>query len=140
MKPTSIKLQKDFGVLVNNAGKLVLKEFDYRTEAVTFARKLDEFENVEYEIIERAITGIEGRSTSLAFKQIPSRTAPGGYYFKVQPVEKKRGHLFCTECHDYKQFKKLPWEHGSVFNCCPDCGITTNDFNIKTANELWPVR
>jgi hypothetical protein len=137
MQIGKIKLDKPFGVLVKTSQKTVLKQFDSEEEALAFGRQLMKFDNVEFEIIEKPTKGIHGRENSPAFVKIPTDKVPEGYYYKCIPVRPLKGHLFCTECHDYKKFVKEKDEYGSEFHVCPDCGIPDTDFYIKTANNLW---
>lgn len=87
---------------------------------------------------------ISGRRNSLAFEPIYNkkkgdylRDPHGEIIYRSIPVPPKKGYLFCTECHDYKKFKNLPDKYGNVLKRCVECGISINDFHIKTANRLW---
>lgn len=137
MKKADIKLDKPFGVIVTVGGKTVLKQFDIRDEAEAFGYQLDEHKNVEYEILERPTRGVAGRPYSDAYIAIKTDRVPGGVWYKCVPVRQHKGYLFCTNCHDYKKFHKEKDEYGSVFNCCPDCGLPDTDSDVKTANGLW---
>lgn len=132
------KLDKAFGVLVTIGGKQVLKEFDYDYEVSEFTEKLSQHQEVEFEVLERITRGIAGRPYSIAFVSIPTLNVTGGVWYKCIEVRPLKGHLFCTECHDYKKFSKKKDEYDVDYNCCPDCSIPDTDYYIKTANKLWP--
>lgn len=47
----------------------------------------------------------------------------------------QRGELWCPYCSEYRSFVK----DGFVgTERCEICGISTNDWHIKTINKLWP--
>lgn len=138
MRKATLKLDKPFGVVVRTNGKTVLKQMESREEVDTFVEQISKFKDVEFEILERPTTGIEGRPYSEAFVRVDTKNVPVGFYYKCVPVRPKHPMLFCTECHDYKNFTKQKDSYGTVFNACPDCGLPDTDFNIKTANSLWP--
>lgn len=140
MRIGKLRLEKPWGVVVKTEGKIVLKQFDTEDEAVAFGLQLSKFDTVEFEIIERSNKGEDGRANSPAFVRVEAPNLKEGYYYKCIPVRPLKGHLFCTECHDYKKFRKTVDKYGLEMLCCPDCGIGVNDFYIRTANNLWPKK
>ncbi len=135
--PKSIKLTRPWGVVVKTGGKVVLKEFDTESEAQSFGQQLSAFDNVEFEIIEKPTRGIAGRENSLAFVRVDNRNMPGGFFYRCVQVKQEPGRLFCTECHDYRKFVDVTDRYELTLRCCSECGISVNDFYIKTANGLW---
>lgn len=81
---------------------------------------------------------IEKRADSIAFEAIldadgnPVMDYRGRPTYNCVSVARKPKHLFCTECHDYKVFQK---EDG--IKRCSDCGMSDQDFYVRTANQLW---
>ena len=140
MTTANIKLDKPFGVLVKTGGRNVLKQFETQSDVEEFIMKLEQFENVEYEILERPKTGIAGRPYSPAFVEVVASNVSGGIWYKCIKVRPLKGHLFCTECHEYRKFISKPDTFGNTFNCCPVCDMPDTDFNIKTANGTWPEK
>lgn len=137
MRIGNLKLDKPWGVVVTTGGKTVLKQFDEEVQAQEFGKQLSKFDNVEFEIVEKLTKGVHGREHSDAYVKVESKNYPEGYYYKCVPVRQKPGHTFCTECHDYKKFRNATDKLGLTMKGCPDCGISENDFDIKTANNLW---
>lgn len=133
----TIKLTKEYGVVVTVKGKRVLKEFDSEYDREEFIHQLDKHPNVQYEVLDRPRFGVEGRPYSEAYIPIKTDRVPGGVWYKCVPVRKRPGYLFCTLCHDYRKFHKEVDQYGAVFNCCPECGLPDTDYDIKIANQLW---
>ena len=94
------------------------------------------------EAAETKTKGKEGRKDSIGYKEAMVKNKPlldsrGGQIYKPIPVDKKRGMLFCTHCHDYRKFIKRKNSFDIFYKGCEECGISTNDFDVKTANSLW---
>lgn len=47
--------------------------------------------------------------------------------------KKRKGAMWCPYCGEWRVYKRNPWGTKS----CPDCGITDNDFWVKTVNKTW---
>lgn len=56
----------------------------------------------------------------------------------VKPTKRQ---LWCPYCGGYTEFKRgvkmkaLPFKHW--VRACTECGITINDFHVKSVNKLW---
>ena len=86
----------------------------------------------------------ERRANSIAFTPVlhpkteePMFTPAGLPLYKCVKVPLKKGHLFCTECHEYQKFDNIPSKMGTLEVRCPVCHISIQDFYIRTANGLW---
>lgn len=45
--------------------------------------------------------------------------------------------MYCPYCYGYKTFKKIKNEYGLEIKGCESCGISVEDFHVKTVNGLW---
>lgn len=139
MTTATMKLDKDYGVIVTTGGKRVLKQFELYEEMESFVEALRKFDGVLFEVIDRIKSnrGIYGRSNSIAFVEVRAHNVPGGVWYTCVPVRPLKGHLFCTDCHDYKKFTKSEDEYGTTYNSCPDCDLPDTEYYNKIANDTW---
>lgn len=50
---------------------------------------------------------------------------------------RKKGQLFCCYCGEWQYFKSKQMNGWTTYERCVGCGISTEDFWIKTVNKLW---
>lgn len=50
--------------------------------------------------------------------------------------QRPRGSLWCVYCNDWKEFNKLV-KKNSNYDRCVGCSISTEDYDIKSVNDLW---
>jgi hypothetical protein len=141
------KLEKPFAVVVKVNDQTMKREFDTEEEAAAFQQAiLLKLPTAAPEIIRRKekVRGRDGQKDSIAFRPVldpkTGQQMIGGNgkpIFKCIPVPPKRGHLFCTNCHEYKVFSTIRTRYDDTYHGCSDCGMSVNDFDIKTANGLW---
>lgn len=141
-------IEKPFAVVVQTAdGKTMKKEMDTEAEAETFrASVAAKLPDAKVEIVQKQerIRGREGQANSIGFTPVVDRKtmnqmidAFGRPVYKPIRVPFKRGFLFCTNCHDYRVFGKVPHRYDDSYQGCQECGMGVNDFDIKTCNGLW---
>lgn len=53
---------------------------------------------------------------------------------KMNRMPQKKGELYCPECGFYNKFSLDSFLGTKRCDCC---GISTNDFDVKTTNGLW---
>lgn len=142
-------LEKPFALVVETEGKTLKREFDTEAEVIEFAKTVKEkFPTATAQFIRRKERkrGREGQADSIGFIAVydregrPHIDAFGKRSYKPVLVPVKKGHYFCSNCHDYKTFTTLLTPYGLDYMGCPECGISTNDFDIKTCNGLWERR
>lgn len=56
---------------------------------------------------------------------------------EVLKKKKKRGQLYCPYCRDYRKFKPIKKKGYVTYPRCVECGISNEDFYVKTYNNLW---
>jgi hypothetical protein len=59
---------------------------------------------------------------------------------RIRPVDPVKGKLYCPECNDYTEYSKKYGYEGSDLRHCQYCGLSDNDFNVKSLNGLWEGR
>jgi hypothetical protein len=156
-------MTKPYAVGVVIGEKKTVKEFDTENEFKMFLLKAEELKKkaptllvkilrkpkpaptpvkkrVEKEIIN------DPREDSLCWKPvikdgIRMRDSWGRLLYQcIQAPFKSQKVLYCPYCNAYKEWGTVDLRNGLKEKGCTDCGMTKNDFFIKTANGLWKVK
>lgn len=51
--------------------------------------------------------------------------------------KKKRGQLWCCYCGEWRHFKRRQMGGYLTYERCTGCGISIEDYWVKTVNKLW---
>lgn len=56
---------------------------------------------------------------------------------RIKPVDYIKGKWYCPECNDYTDFHKQYGYEGTDAKHCQYCGLSDNDWYVKSLNGLW---
>lgn len=154
MKPYAV------GVVIGD--KKSIKEFDTEIEFKTFLQKAEELKNRAPTLLVKIIrkpqpapTPVKKRAEevindpredSLCWKPVikDGRRTKDSWgrllYQCIQAPFKSQKVLYCPYCNAYKEWGMVDLGYGLKEKGCTDCGMTKNDFYIKTANGLWKMK
>lgn len=128
-----------YHVIINSGGKEAVRQFPTEPEAFTVASQALQLKaaNPELTVKVRVDYGdghlyVPNEKEQVLSKGEPVLLVSGKLRRKAEVMPKKVGHIFCTECGFYTKLVDLDYAKG-----CKECGMSVNDFDIKTANGLW---
>jgi hypothetical protein len=144
---------KPYAVAVIMGEKKSAKEFDTEFEMNSFLKKAEELKAKAPSLLVKIIRKPQPkqkkeviddpREDSLCWISIHQsgkrvRDGFGKLMYKCVPAPFKGKNLFyCPYCLGYKEWKTVDLGYGNKEKGCETCGITKNDFNVKSANNLW---
>lgn len=56
---------------------------------------------------------------------------------RIRAVPQMKGTWYCPECNDYTAFDRKYGYEGSEAKHCQYCGLSDNDWYVKSLNGLW---
>lgn len=139
-----MKTLKPYAVKVVIGSTERVAEFNTDEELSDFLNKAEELKktkapNLKVTIIREP----DPRENSLCWEPIfvdgkPLLDIDGKQMYRCIPV-KRRGKniLYCPYCLQYVEKKAVDLGYGLKVDGCEKCGMTVNDFYMKTANGLW---
>jgi hypothetical protein len=147
---------KPYAVAVTVGQKVSGKEFETEKEMNEFIAKAEELKKKAPSLLVRIIRrpkpkpklkGIilnEDKEQCRAWERVMQNgvhfVMDGKQIYQCVPVQGKPKVIYCPYCHGYKEIEQVDLGHGLKEKGCKSCGVTENDFNMKTANNLWRVR
>lgn len=150
---------KPYAVAVTIGSKVTGKEFDNESEFKAFLQKAEELKKKAPNLLVRiirnglpkpiikskalfAVVTDPEKEDCIAWKPLYKDGAPmvddkSRQLYQSVPVRIKSPKvLYCPYCHSYKDWVKVDLGYGNTARGC-ECGMTENDFHIKTVNSLW---
>jgi hypothetical protein len=153
---------KPYAVSITIGDKVTGKEFDTESEFRAFLLKVTELKKKAPQLVVKILrNGIkpkpvvksqlpsvsldEGKEECMAWKRVIKDGVPmvdpdGKQVYKAVPVPSKPKVFYCPYCHGYKYWGMVDLDYDLKVKGCVDCGMTINDFNIKTVNGLWNMK
>ena len=152
---------KPYAVSVRIGEKVSGKEFDTAAELVEFLQKAEELKKkaptLSVKIVRNGtipkpkldstaptytVIPDYNKEESLCWVKVYRDGVPMVDYknrqlYKCVPVPRKPNAMYCPYCNAYKQWIHLRLDYGLEIYGCETCGISDQDFNVKTANNLW---
>lgn len=153
-------MEKPYAVGVVIGEKKSIKEFDSENEFKQFLLKAEELKKKAPSLLVKIIRKPapiqpkkraeeiinDPREESLCWKPIVKdgqrmRDSWGKLIYQIVPAPfKNQKVLYCPYCNAYKEWGMVDLDNGLKEKGCIDCGMTKNDFYIKSANGLWKMK
>lgn len=151
---------KPFAVSVTIGQKVTGKEFNTESEFKAFLQKAEELKQKAPTLLVKILRNgfpkvkkpapvktilDEAKEECMAWKRVMRDgvamvDVDGKQLYKSVMVQTKPKVNYCPYCHGYKEFKNVDTGYDGSAKGCPDCGMTVNDFHMKTVNNLWKVK
>lgn len=148
---------KPYAVSVKLGEKVSSKEFDTAEELKAFLAKAEELKKkAPHLLVKVTRNGLKKKAPektvgiikdprkedSLCWVPIykdgkPYTNYKGEQVYKCVPVTAKPKVFYCPYCNCYKNWEKIDFGYGLMVKGCGTCGVSEDDFYIKTANNLW---
>lgn len=138
-------MMKPYAVEVILSGKRSEKDFLTKQEMAAYLKKAEALKTQAPSLLVNIIREPnrikprvdEEKENCLAWVRLESIGANGLHNYQCVAVPKKPGMMYCPHCHGYKKMAKLDYDNGLIVDGCPGCEMSSQDFYIKTANNLW---